>query len=213
MLWDLLAALPLSPEWLAVRTEIASVFQNPNGHWQIFGTLALNAGLWAGMPVFLNWRRTAQRPSVSDWAFLGFLGLTVAHYAGRYSIAAGSTEALLILAGIWVAGIWRVVRSLQPPRRFWPAYGIGLCSMSITTGKRTAPPGCGTIPTPMDCCRPACPPRASPGCSGSPWGTARNNPTESASTFLANPIGPGWQCAPTPCTAARSGRTAIASMT
>ncbi len=41
-------------------------------------------------------------------------------------------------------------------------------------------------------------------------GTARNNPTESAPTFLALPIGPGWRCTPTPCTAARSGRTAIA---
>ena len=44
-------------------------------------------------------------------------------------------------------------------------------------------------------------------------GAACNNPTESAPTFLAIPIGPGWRCTPTPCTAARSGRTAIAPMT
>lgn len=133
MLWDLLAALPLSPEWLAVRTEIASVFQNPNGHWQILGTLALNAGLWAGLPVFLNWRWTGQRPSVSDWALLGFLGLTVAHYAGRYSTAAGSTEALIILAGIWVAGIWRVVGSLHPLRRFWPVLWVGNVGLAVAS--------------------------------------------------------------------------------
>ena len=47
----------------------------------------------------------------------------------------------------------------------------------------------------------------------SPWATARNNPTESASTPLAIPTGPGWRCAPTPCTAARSRRTPIAPMT
>ena len=134
LLWDLLSALPLSPGWLAVRTEIASVFQNPEGHWQIFSALALNAALWAGVPVFLNWRRTAQRPSVSDWALFGFLGLTVAHYAGRYSTAAGATEPLLIFAGIWVAGVWRVVGSLQPPRRFWSAFwagAFGLAAVSL----------------------------------------------------------------------------------
>lgn len=116
-----------------MRTEIASVFQNPNGHWQIFGTLALNAGLWAGLPVFLNWRRTGQRPSVSDRALLEFLGLTVAHYAGRYSTAAGSTEALLILAGIWVAGIWRVVGSLHPLRRFWPVLWVGIVGLAVAS--------------------------------------------------------------------------------
>ncbi len=133
LLWDLLSALPLSPGWLAVRTEIASVFQNPEGHWQIFSALALNAALWAGVPVFLNWRRTAQRPSVSDWVLFGFLGLTVAHYACRYSTAAGSTEALLILAGIWVAGIWRVVGSLQSPRRFWPAFWVGSVGLAVVS--------------------------------------------------------------------------------
>jgi len=131
LLWDLLAALPLAPEWRALRTEIEAVFQNPNGHWQISSALALNAVLWAGVSVFLNGRRTAQRPSVSDWALFGFLGLTVAHYACRYSTAAGSTEPLLILAGIWVASVWRVVGSLQPPRRFWPVFWVGVFGLAV----------------------------------------------------------------------------------
>jgi hypothetical protein len=131
LLWDLLAALPLAPEWRALRTEIEAVFQNPNGHWQVFSALALNAVLWAGVPVFLNGRRTAQRPSVSDWALFGFLGLTVAHYACRYSTAAGSTEPLFILAGIWVASVWRVVGSLQPPRRFWPVFWVGVFGLAV----------------------------------------------------------------------------------
>ena len=133
LLWDLLSVLPLSPEWLVLRSEVALVFQNRNGHWQIFSALALNAALWAGVPVFLNWRRTGQRPSVSDWALFGFLGLTVAHYAGRYATAAGSTEPLLILAGIWVAGVWRVVGSLQPPRRFWPAFWVGAFGLAAVS--------------------------------------------------------------------------------
>ena len=134
LLWDLLSVLPISPEWRVLRSEVALVFQNHNGHWQIFSALALNAALWTGVPVFLNWRRTGQRPSVSDWALFGFLGLTVAHYAGRYSTAAGSTEPLLIFAGIWVAGVWRVVGSLQPSRRFWPAFWVcafGLAAVSL----------------------------------------------------------------------------------
>jgi O-antigen ligase len=131
LLWELLAAVPLAPEWRALRTEIEAVFQNPNGHWQISSALALNAVLWAGVPVFLNGRRTAQRPSVSDWALFGFLGLTVAHYACRYSTAAGSTEPLLILAGIWVASVWRVVGSLQPPRRFWPVFWVGVFGLAV----------------------------------------------------------------------------------
>ncbi len=131
LLWDLLAAVPLVPEWRALRTEIEAVFQNPNGHWQVVSALALNAVLWAGVPVFLNGRRTAQRPSVSDWALFGFLGLTVAHYACRYSTAAGSTEPLLILVGIWVASVWRVVGSLQPPRCFWPVFWVGVFGLAV----------------------------------------------------------------------------------
>lgn len=123
--------MPLVPEWRALRTEIEAVFQNPNGHWQVVSALALNAVLWAGVPVFLNGRRTAQRPSVSDWALFGFLGLTVAHYACRYSTAAGSTEPLLILVGIWVASVWRVVGSLQPPRCFWPVFWVGVFGLAV----------------------------------------------------------------------------------
>ena len=41
-------------------------------------------------------------------------------------------------------------------------------------------------------------------------GAACNNPTESAPTFLAIPIGPGWRCTPTPCTAAPCRRSAFA---
>ena len=133
LLWDLLSVLPISPEWRVLRSEVALVFQNHNGHWQIFSALALNAALWAGVPVFLNWRRTGQRPSVSDWALFGLIGLTVAHYAGRYATAAGATEPLLILAGIWVAGVWRVVGSLQSPRRFWPAFWVGAFGLAAVS--------------------------------------------------------------------------------
>ena len=134
VLWELLSALPLPPQLTGLRADVSSVFHHREGHWQTFAALFLNAVIWTGVPAVLRWHRTGSQPRVDEWVLIGLLGLVGVQYAGRYPTAAGSTESLLLLAGIWLASVWRMGSSLISLRSQWrwlwlSAFGLALVSL------------------------------------------------------------------------------------
>lgn len=133
VLWELLAAMPVPPPLAGLRADLSSVFHHAEGHWQTFAALFLNAGVWVGVPVFLRWRRTGSQPRLDEWALFGLLAVVLLQYACRYPTAAGSTEPLLLLAGIWITSMWRVLLAPAPVGSLWPWLWLGAFGLAVVS--------------------------------------------------------------------------------
>jgi len=133
VLWELLAAMPVASPLAGLRLDMTLVFHHAEGHWQTFAALFLNACVWAGVPAFLRWRRTGSQLRSDEWALFGLLGLVLVQYACRYSAAAGSTEPLLLLAGIWITSMWRVLLPAAPVRSLWPWLWLGAFGLACVS--------------------------------------------------------------------------------
>lgn len=131
VLWELLSALPLGSHWAGFRADVISVFYQAEGQWQSFAVLFSNACAWAGIPVFLRWRRSGEPLPLDEWALFGLLGLVGSHYALRYETAAGSTDALMLLAGIWGACLWRILAAGVPVRPLLSGLWLGAFVLAL----------------------------------------------------------------------------------
>lgn len=133
VLWELLSAIPMPTPIASLRADVSSVFHHVEGHWQIFVALFLNACVWSGVPVFLRWQRMGGLPRLDEMALFGLLGLVLVHYASRYTTATGSTEAVLLLAGVWLASIWRVLASAVSLRFVGPLLGLMALGLAVVS--------------------------------------------------------------------------------